>query len=242
MAASLLEYIKKLHNDCVAMASKLVFDHRLSEDGLIVATYASMIELLGSYIILRERLQKAGTSSIFRTFLETYAEFSNLVQDPKYYKFLYASYHKEWLRLLDAGAKGNAYLAKIQSHESFNDNREFHASELKALKSDGYAPLTVKERFARAGLQAEYDSVYSFESAGTHNDLREISRRNIESDGDDFKIVMYDAYEASDFHTHLFSLATMTLRATKALHQRLGSGELAHIEKLEAVFKDSGLE
>ncbi len=84
----IFDFLKKSHNDFLEFSKEIVFDKRHPLHFNLIALYGSLIELSGSMIILLEKNAKIAVPSIFRTFLETYVEFHNLVRDPKYGYFM----------------------------------------------------------------------------------------------------------------------------------------------------------
>ncbi len=228
-----LEYLQKLHKAALDLAAQLKFDKSFEKDGVVVALYASLIEYTGSMCILINEQQKAGTSQIFRSFLEAYVDFKNLNEDPKYLNIIYAKYHQERVRALDDRIEGNPYLAQIAKHEEREEILRFHREKMEKLKEENYIPLNVRARFELANMLDEYSSIYHFESAQTHNNLSALLQRHFFHANEDYKIVIYHEYKLEDFDTHLDSMAGLLLDATDALHQRLGVQNNNGVEELK---------
>lgn len=218
---TMLNYLKKLHDECVDNAAALNFNKAFDKDGIVVCLYVTMIEHTGSFLTLAEKRQKAGMSLIFRSFLEAYVDFVNLDNNSEYINHSYATYHKKWIRVLKESAKGNAYLKSIGEYAGRDDRLKFHENELQRLANSNFAPLKVNQRFSAAGMEAEYNSIYSFESSEAHNDLSALIKRHLERNEVDFAVVMYEQCNEADFYLHLDSISGLLLSATKRLHTRL---------------------
>ncbi|RWP24957.1 MAG: hypothetical protein EOR01_05375 [Mesorhizobium sp.] len=187
-----IDFVQELHDLGLKQFSAVKFDKRSDQHRHIISLYASMTEQTGSLIAIVRSGSDAGTGSVFRTFLEAYVDLKNLVGDDKYINHLMAKYHSEWIRLLEAAEKGNnpflADVAKIRNFQNILADRKKHLANLKA---NGYHPLTIADQFIKAGMEDVYRSVYNFQCSESHNDLRALIGRHLESSGDDFSLVMY---------------------------------------------------
>ena len=114
-------------------------------------------------LILMRNKAKLGIPSLFRTFLETYVEFHNLVREPKYGYYMDASDLKEWLRVLKAARDTeNPYLSTISALPNLPSIIFEKERQLQDLKAHGYNPLTIRQKFKRAEMLEEYLSFYNF--------------------------------------------------------------------------------
>ena len=122
---------------------------------MVVLLYASMIEQTDSFLLLANNGRRAGTHAIFRSFLEAYVDLKALAQDDTYLHHMYASYHREWLRVLrEADTRSNQYLASIGAHKEFFGTQQSHAGKLEKLKTDpaGHILVCMHGRAMRAFL------------------------------------------------------------------------------------------
>lgn len=232
----LQEFANEVHDQLIRQMGGLRFDKAFRKDGLVVATYASLIELAGSYLALSERGTWAGAPAVFRAFLDTYVDFVNLNKDPEYFKFLYAKHHFEWKKRLEAAALGNPYLSPIAATPDFAAHLHEHKQRLASLKLEGIEPLKALSRFSRAGMEHEYRAIYSFESSGAHSDLSALFRRHFVLEGDDYELVLYGDHSLDHSH-HLYSLVSMLLQATSSLRQRIGAEENQAFDRLNEEFQ-----
>lgn len=105
-------------------------------------------------------------------------------------------------------------------------------SELTDLKSKGYTPLSVKDRFDRAGMLNEYYSLYNMLSTDTHGNIRALIRRHIEIKGADFEVVFYKNEPVEEFLSYIDSTCGMLVHAALGIHELLGTEVLSEVEAL----------
>lgn len=217
----ILNFTRKLHDECVKNIKEVKFNKSLKKDGYVVCLYASLIEYAGAYLTLVEVGRRTGSSSIFRSFLEAYVDLINLDKDPSYIDNCFASYHNHWVNVLKASDEANPYLSKISSHEGKAEALKRHLSELERLNKLGKRRLSAEARFERAGMNHEYQSIYRFESVEAHNQLGALMKRHFEELEDGYGLKMYDNVGEGEFKTHLDSIAGLMLAATRTVHTRL---------------------
>jgi len=219
----IVQFLKELHDKALQYTPSLVFDKKHALHFTLVSLYGSLIELTGCMLTLLENRGKIGIPSIFRTFLETYVEFHNLSRDPKYGYHMEASDLKEWLRVLKAAAESdNPYLADVATLPNLPAIIQQKESQLQELKSKGYKPLTIFERFDRANMVEEYRSIYNFLSSDCHSNRRALVNRHSELGDGDFTLVFYKNAPDEMLH-HLDSAAGLMVSATVGIHEQLES-------------------
>jgi Family of unknown function (DUF5677) len=226
-------FSQRLHDECIRLMTGVPFDGQLHKDGLSVAYYNRLVELTGNYLLLFNRLQGAGASSIFRSFLEAFVEFTNLSLDRNYYKHIFARFHDDRCRILNAAIAGNPYLEASATHPEIKNSLLLHERRLQELRDSGFKPLQAKQRFQKAGMIDEYESIFRFESNGAHSDLASLMQQNLEVVDNEICHVLYREWKPSDFEAHLWSVNSLLLKSTKVLHMRLKSGKLDAIAALE---------
>jgi hypothetical protein len=229
-----LDFLKKLHDDLLEFSRKLTFDKSHPWHRNLVSLYGSLIELSGSFLILLNKRGLIGIPSIFRTFLETYVEFYNLLNDKKYGYHMEAQYNDQWVRLMKEAAKGtNPYLNSIHEDPDLHQKINTMGKKLKELKSKGYVPLKVRERFEKAGMLNEYYSMYNLLSTDTHGNIRALIKRHIEIKGADFDIVFYKDEPIEEFLTYIDATCGMLIQASIGIHELLGSKIHAEVKTLK---------
>lgn len=229
-----LDFLKKLHDDLIGFASKLSFDKTHPWHRNLIALHGSLIELSGALLMLLNEGGIIGVPSIFRTILETYVEFHNLLKDKTYGYHMEAQYNDQWLKLLKEAAKGtNPYLKSITYVSELPQKIAGMEKELADLKSKGYSPLKVRDRFERAGMLNEYYSMYNLLSADAHGNIRALVNRHIEIKGADFDLVFYKDAPLSDFLASIDSTCGLLVHSAIEIHELLNSEVLSEVKALK---------
>src|SRR3990170_4904677 len=78
ISSDLFNFLNSLPDESIEVLRDLKFNKRLERDGLLVGTYASLIELTGGILVLVHYDRYSAISPVFRAFLETYVDFKNL--------------------------------------------------------------------------------------------------------------------------------------------------------------------
>lgn len=229
-----LDLLKKLHDSLLEFSRKLTFDKSHPWHRNLVALYGSLIELSGSLLILLNERGMIGVPSIFRTILETYVEFHNLLKDKTYGYHMEAQYNDQWLKLLKEASKGtNPYLKSIAELPDLSQKIAEMERGLADLKAKGYSPLLVRDRFDRAGMLNEYYSMYNMLSTDTHGNIRALISRHIEIKGADFEIVFYKDEPLEEFLSYIDSTCGVLVHAAIGIHELLGKDVLSEVKALK---------
>ncbi|MBI3894684.1 MAG: hypothetical protein HY313_02015 [Acidobacteria bacterium] len=228
------QFLKELHDKALDHITSLHFDKTHAMHFTLVSLYGSLIELTGCMLTLLENRGKIGIPSLFRTFLETYVEFHNLIQEPTYGYHMEASKVKEWIKIFRAAAEGNPYLAGIASMPNLSEVVEKEERQLKDLESKGYKPLTIYQRFERAGMVEVYRSLYNFVSSDCHSNIRALIERHVDLGDDDFTPVLYKNAPDERFLWLLGPTAELLVSATIDIHEYFKSGVVNEVR----LFKD----
>ena len=86
-----------------------------------------------------------------------------------------ASYFKEWDRLYREAVEGdNQYLENISAMTNLGQLDEENRTQLEDLKKKGCVAWTQKERFEKAGMTAEYLSIYNKLCSDGHANIRSL--------------------------------------------------------------------
>ena len=144
--------------------------------------YCTLIELSDSFHTLVDSQNYTGSLSIYRSFIENYVDLKNLQLNPYYvYQLDYGSYLQEQ-RLLKAAAKDNPYLCSIS--QNADEKLPLISVEIDKLKENEDYKLcyTIKGKFSRANMEAEYEGLYPTLSAESHCSLDAIFSRHFNID------------------------------------------------------------
>ncbi len=233
-----LDLLKKLHDSLLEYSRGLNFDKSHPWHRNLLALYGSLIELSGSLLILLNEGGNIGIPSIFRTFLETYVEFFNLLRDKKYGYYMEAQYNDQWLKLMKEASKGiNPYLRSIAEHPTLSQKIDEMQKELENLKTKGYSPLRVRDRFERAGMLNEYHSLYNMLSTDTHGNICALISRHMEIRGANFEIVYYKDSPIKEFLPYIDFTCGILIQASIGIHELLGSKVLSEVNALKDSLK-----
>jgi hypothetical protein len=204
----------------LTLTRELRFDKSHPLHFTLVAQYGSMVELAGAIVVLRQHGCATGVPSVFRTLLETSVEFHNLSADPAYGYFWEASDLKEWLRILKAARRGNnPYLADLENKANLTPIIDSFQARFDALCEDDYRPLTIRERFERAEMRAEYESLYNLLSADAHSNRRALIERHLDITDEGFDVAFY---KSVDQDAYTYTTASILIESTRTIHATLG--------------------
>lgn len=234
-----LDFLKKLHDELLKCVPELEFDKEHVWCRHLVALYGSMIELSGCLIILLDKRGNIGVPAIVRTFLETSVEFNNLLKEKAYGYSMEASYHHEWLRLLREASKGNnPFLNKISELTDLSEQISLHKEKLTDLKSKGFVPLNMVQRFEKAGMGDEYHSMYNSLCNNTHPNIRALIERHLEIEGDSFVVVMYKDIPLDDFLPEISTVTSRLIDSSIGIHKAFDSKALSRVQSLSKEYSD----
>ncbi len=229
----IFDFLERLHDECIRLSERIVFDKKHPRHLNLVALYGTMIELTGSLATLIRRKHRTGVPPIFRSFLEAYVELKNLHEKAEYGYHMDASYREQWIKILkEAKNKPNPYLKAISEIADLDNKIQEHEKVLTDLKKKGYTPLKVFQRFERAGMEEEYRSLYNFLSNDAHSNIRALVDRHLEIHQNDFTVVFYKDEPLEGFLTYLDSVAGLLTDASMRIHRFFETESLGEIERL----------
>ncbi|MCF3641509.1 DUF5677 domain-containing protein [Rhizobium sp. TRM95111] len=213
------------------------FDGSRATDRTIASLYATIYEETDAAICLYDNKKYTGAHLILRPLLEAHVDLVALIRDPGYIEFMEARHNREWLRFLKNGDKGtNPFLKFFWNNADVK--KKIHEAEqrLAALKTRNIRPLKVAQRFGRADMTEEYESVYNNLCCHTHNDIRALEQRHIEpaNDKKTFQIVINAKPGDATIGTLLDGLLGFILSSSLYVHRHFNSAAVARFEELDA--------
>lgn len=229
---SIFEILKKSHDVAVEACESLRFDKEHPWHRNLVTLHFSLIELNGCMIMLLEENGKSGVPSIFRTILETYVEFKNLLNERTYGYHMEAIYLEQWLKLLKEAKKGNPCLSSIANSPDLDATILQHEKEFQDLKDGKYGPLSVCDRFIRCGMEGAYRSLYNMLCNHDHPNIRALIDRHIELEEDGFCVVLYKGQPLERFESYIYHGCCLLNDSGIGLHKALESNAVAKIEEV----------
>jgi len=232
------DFLKRSYKETCEYLTDIRFNKKSDCDRNRVLLYSRLIELAYGMVILLDKKAYAGVEPIFRTFFEAYVDLRILFSDPNYKDHLEYEYHEQWEKLLTIAKKGqNPFLSKIGAHKDVQKRISDHQHVLKKLTQRGITKsLKKKDKFDRANLSAEYESIYNFLCSESHNDLRCLYNRHIDGDSSDFKIVLFREDSWENILPTVSTVTEILLEVSERIHSEFKSSKLAEIQKLKAEF------
>lgn len=234
----IFEILKKSHDVAVEACESLRFDKEHPWHRNLVTLHCSLIELTGCMIILLKENGKSGVPSIFRTILETYVEFKNLLGERTYGYHMEAIYLEQWLKLLKEAKKGNPYLTSIAKSPDLDATILRHEKEFQSLKDRKYGPLSVCDRFIRCGMEDAYRSLYNMLCNHDHPNIRALIDRHIELEKDGFCAVLYRDQPLEEFGSYIYHGCCLLNDSGIGLHKALDSNAVARIVEVNNIAEE----
>ncbi|MBX9455522.1 MAG: hypothetical protein KL863_05545 [Rhizobium sp.] len=233
--------MKAFHAATEEMAS-FKFDRYKPVDRTIAALYATIYEEVDTAICLYDAKKYTGAQLVLRPLLEAHVDLVAIIKDPGYVEFMEASHDHEWLRFLRNGFKGtNPFLQTFWNNIDVQNEIAAIESRLDGFKKNKVRPLHVAERFARADMIEEYESIYNDLCCQTHNNLRALIRRHIEIDDQQktFQLVINAKPPEESIGSLLDGLLGFILSSSIFVHRHFNSQAVKRFEDLDV--KRSGL-
>jgi uncharacterized protein DUF5677 len=179
-------------------------------------------------IALSHAARYGAISIITRSALDAYADIANLGDHPDYWRHLVAADASKWKQLLERASSGrNPVLNDLSEYELLPIGRQKYSQELKALRAKGVNKLDIAERFKRAGLTNEYESMYAILSAEAHNNVSGLQSRYIDWDETSAWIISYGDANSRSHHYEepcTLTMSEIVVQATEKVLALLGHG------------------
>ena len=159
----------------------LRYDFYAQRDRYSVLLYYAILDHARSIAALADARAYAAIPIVTRSALDAYADVANLADHPKYWEHLEEADASKWKPLLERASRGgNPALRGLEESDLLPQGRRQFSQELKELRARGVSTLGAEERFQRAGLTNEYESMYALLSAEVHNNISTLQSRYID--------------------------------------------------------------
>jgi len=239
-AEKYFNFMCHLHERAMNLTERLHFDQKHPWHLNLVSLYCSLIELTGSACILVQETIGIGVPILLRSAVEAHLDFANLAADRCYGYKLRASELKEWIKLLKEAKDGsNPFLKEISDFPDTDKTLDKWEQEQEELRSKGYKPLSVYEKFDKANLEPIYRSVYNILCCHSHNNLRALQARhvNISKEMNDFKVELYPPINYDRILPYIDNFCGILISATETIHHILETNCIKEIEELKDEFQ-----
>jgi hypothetical protein len=170
----------------LTLMEKIKFDNENGQHLSIVCLFARIVELAASSKALLEKNALTGIPFLFRGMFEADIDLTNSMNDPNYFKTMYATFLKERIRLSKevVPEKDNPYLNSLIEFRDYNEETKRTQQELSDFKKKGYRPIMIRDKADKAGKLNEYVSVYNLLCLDTHNNLVSLEKYHINKNKD----------------------------------------------------------
>lgn len=227
-----METYKNEIKDAQNYMEYLKFDKQHPWHISLIALYLSLIEYSDSLIYLAENEKSIAIPTVFRSLLEAYVDFKNLSKDETYGYHMDASNIKQLIKFLEEASKNNnAYLGLTASEPNLTSEIQKHKTKLIQLKANGYLnkkeqPLSICEKFDKAGMIQEYNGIYGYLCTHSHNNINSLGERFFvfNKAKNDFEIILFKKPEDGEFDCY-FTMGREILReGSHSIHAALNTG------------------
>lgn len=204
--------------------------HNQTDRYAILLLYA-VVDHARAVVTLAKAGHYAQIPVITRSALDAYADIANLCDHPSYWRHLEAIDAAKWKVLLERASRGgNPVLKALSTDRLLPVGRRKHAKRLKELKAAGVEALGIEDRFKKAGLTHEYESVYGLLSEEAHNNLSVLQSRYIDSDDQGAWVVKL-GQKSSRSHEYevpcTLTMAEIVLKSVEKILKYCGHGVAA---------------
>jgi hypothetical protein len=177
----LLTFLKATISAGARICPGLRYDFYEQRDRYAVLLFYAILDHARSIAVLADARAYSAIPVVTRSALDAYADIANLADHSRYYEHLEEADAAKWKPILERASRGgNPALRSLAESDLLGPGRKKFAQELKELRARGVNSLGVEERFQRAGLNNEYESMYSLLSAEVHNNLSSLQSRYID--------------------------------------------------------------
>ena len=238
-----LPFLQQLADDCMRDASLLKFDKKHPHQLYPVCIYGTIVEISFGCLALVEKRQLTALPTLLRSLLEAYADFQSCLKDPDYFNSMYASFLKEKLRLLKKviATPESPYLKGIVQSVDMLAEKATLNDEIEKLKQKGYGTLGVWDRFSKADMEYEYQSVYWSLCLHAHNNISALEDRHIEKEGDDYNVVFFKEDDPKDLIRYFDTLCAVMINSSLRIHELLSTKTAnryeGHLKQLNCIRK-----
>jgi hypothetical protein len=184
-----------------AYANGLRLDFYEPRERYAVLLLLTVLDYARDVVALIHAARYGAIAIVTRSALDAYTDIANLGDHPNYWEHLAAADASSWKQLLERASRGrNPMLKGLSEDDLLPVGRRKNAQELKALQAKGVEKLSIDERFKRAELTNEYESMYSLLSSEVHNNVSGLQSRYIDWDEESAWLVLTGKTSSHSHH------------------------------------------
>ncbi len=234
-ACKLFDFFREAIFKCINLARELHFDKTHKWCMNLVSLYGSILELSHAIMVSISGDSSIGTPILLRSQLEAFVDFTNLASDRKYGYHMDAANLSEWNKILREAQTGeNPYLQGFSEKIDLDQLLTDQEAQLEKLKSEGYPPLNIFQKFERSGQTQEYKSFYNFLCCHSHNNMRALIERHVAilDGGADIEVQFFPLTTKADMLQYFDAAVGILVTATLKIHEALESPKKAEAQSL----------
>lgn len=234
-----LSFIDDCHHSVVELITGLKLTKRDPWQRTLVLLYLTQIELFTTMRILIVNNCSAGIYQLLRSLMEANVDFINMLNDKDYVQYIRAAQIAEQIGIMDCSQRGNPFFEGISESPVFEEEYERLKQEQEKLKTQKFTPLLIQDKFKKAGMVAEFWSVYKTLCSETHNNLNALNGRYLRLNPDkrDYKIELFTPIDFDHLLPYLDSMCAVIVSATESIHNILKSVRVGDVTELRNRFQ-----
>jgi hypothetical protein len=219
--------LKKAIDDCMADMPTTPLDTADTQQLIASCIFATILQTATECMDLMEKSASVTcVGGMIRGALESYADLCALIKDEHYALCMTATFFKERKRLAKnmRASKGSnphheSLTKKIDADKEFAEM----TARLAEMRGMGIKPLRHDERFAAAGLEHVYESLYWSLSIDAHNNISALQDRHFGEKDGRLQIMVFKDNRPGQLAMYYDALMTIVIDCASRLHAFLKS-------------------
>lgn len=225
--------LEMLLSKTIDLTGRIIFYKETPQHSYLISMHCTIIELSSCCIELLKIGQATAVPVIARSVLEAYADLKCLLLDENHWRYMHASHLKDKVKLTTEAGSGNPLLADLSQHIDIKRELLAVQEELASLKTEGIEPIKhISDRFKKAGMEAEYRSMYALLCNEAHNSQSALISRHLESDGDGFRITLFKDQPIEDVAVSIDVIAGTLAGSVADVVRFFSNEEVEEIQRL----------
>lgn len=232
----LVEHLDGIYREVFSRTNQLRFNRKHPQQLYCICLYGTVLETTSACLTLLKANECSSLPALLRNLLEAYIDLVNLCRCPDYIFRMQAAFLSEQSRVLKVAIESgdeNPYLKALAAEEGLQDHAQKVEKELHELKTRGFGPLRIKERFEKAALTEMYESVYALLCQHSHNNLNILERRHLEISNDDHRVAYFQPWSREALLPYVDTVAGVVVGSLKSLGTLLNIQEDINLEEVE---------
>lgn len=232
------EHLRSVVTCAVNTLPRVQFNKHDPQHFIAICLYGTILQSASDcYRLMQE--PTVLVASALRGILESYVDLVAVIRDRDHAKRMLATFHDEQRKHLEdmIRAPDNPFHVDVASHLDPAQKLGEIGSELQSLKEQGHHPLSVYDRFAKAGLVELYRTVYWQLCLQAHNNIIALEHRHIRRVGNDFEIDVFSDNGNDEICMYCDTLCGILVQSTRKLYQLVEFSIPAEFEEVIAAFE-----